>query len=44
MVSCAQALMLISIAGEALDKVLLERLTKRYGRDAVENLNKLLGN
>jgi hypothetical protein len=34
----------ISIAGESLDKVLLERLTKRYGRDAVENLDKLLGN
>jgi predicted nucleotidyltransferase len=34
----------ISIAGESLDKGLLERLTKRYGRDAVENLDKLLGN
>jgi hypothetical protein len=34
----------ISIAGESLDSVLLRRLTKRYGRDAVENLNKLLGN
>jgi hypothetical protein len=33
----------ISIAGESLDRVLLERLTKRYGRDAAENLNKLLG-
>jgi len=30
------------IAGESLERVLLERLTKRYGRDAVENLNKLL--
>jgi hypothetical protein len=34
----------ISIAGESLDSVLLRRLTKRYGRDAVENLNNLLGN
>ncbi len=34
----------IAIAGESLDKVLLERLTKRYGRAAVENLDKLLGN
>jgi hypothetical protein len=34
----------ILLAAETLDKVLLERLTKRYGRDAVENLNKLLGN
>jgi hypothetical protein len=31
----------ISIAGESLDVVLLERLAKRYGRSAVENLKKL---
>ncbi len=33
----------ISVAGESLDVVLLERLAKRYGRSAVENLKKLKG-
>jgi hypothetical protein len=33
----------ISIAGPSLDVVLLERLAKRYGRSAVENLKKLKG-
>jgi predicted nucleotidyltransferase len=33
----------ISIAAGSVDRALLARLTKRYGRDAVENLNKLLG-
>jgi predicted nucleotidyltransferase len=33
----------LSIAGESLDVVLLERLVKRYGREAAENLQKLLG-
>lgn len=31
----------LSIAGDSLDVVLLERLAKRYGHDAVENLKKL---
>jgi hypothetical protein len=33
----------VSIAGESLDVVLLERLVKRYGREAAKNLEKLLG-
>jgi hypothetical protein len=33
----------ISIAGESLDMVLLERLAKRYGRNAIDSLKKLLG-
>jgi hypothetical protein len=32
----------ILVAGDALDTVLLQRLAKRYGRDAADNLSKLL--
>jgi hypothetical protein len=38
----ADAANAISIAGSSLDRVLLERLAKRYGRDAAANLKKLL--
>ncbi|HWM67010.1 MAG TPA: hypothetical protein VNO35_10535 [Steroidobacteraceae bacterium] len=34
----------ISIAGQSLDVALVKRLAKGYGRDAVENLHKLIGN
>ena len=32
------------VAGDSIDKVLLQRLAKRYGRDAADNLGKLLAN
>lgn len=34
----------VSLAGDSLDIVALKRLTKRYGRDALKNLDKILSN
>jgi len=33
----------VSVAGTALDVDLVKRLAKRYGRDAEENLRKVMG-